>query len=100
MITLQRRETRFAGYGAAVLSSLRHVIYIDQTKAHRILRDRDVPILAVFGTTDDVIPISCAMRLREVNRQATITEIEGAGHALVTTHAKQVNDAILAFLRG
>ncbi|WGI21978.1 alpha/beta hydrolase [Amylibacter sp. IMCC11727] len=99
MIALQCRETRFAGYGAAVLSSARNVIYQDLTEAHRILKDRDVPILALFGTEDDVIPLPCAMRLREVNRTAQIIEVEGAGHALVTTHFKQVNAAILAFLR-
>lgn len=99
MIELQCRETRFAGYGAAVLSSARNVIYQDLTQAHRILKDRDMPILALFGTADDVIPLSSAMSLREVNRSAQIVEIDGAGHALVTTHFKQVNAAILAFLR-
>lgn len=99
MIELQRNETRFAGYGAAVLSSIRHVIYMDQTTEHTVLLDRAMPILAVFGTADTVIPIDCAMRLREVNRQAQIIEVEDAGHALVTTHAKAVNQALLQFLR-
>lgn len=99
MIALQCRETRFAGFGAAVLSSLRHVIYIDQTATHRTLMDRDVPVLAIFGTADDVIPIDCAMRLRGINRSAQIIEIKGAGHSLVTTHANQVNRAVLAFLQ-
>lgn len=100
MITLQKRETRYAGYGAAVLSSLRHTIYTDLRDAHRILKERAMPILALFGRDDDVIPISNAMHLREVNRAAQIIEIKRAGHGLVTTHPKQVNDAILQFLQG
>lgn len=99
LIALQCRETRYAGYGAAVLSSVRNVIYADLREEHRILADREMPILALFGTDDDVIPIACSMRLREVNRSAQRVEVKGAGHSLVTTHAKQVNDAILAFLR-
>lgn len=99
MIALQRRETRYAGYGAAVLSSLRHAIYLDLREAHRILKEREMPILAIFGSADDVIPPDNAMRLREVNRAAQIVDIKGAGHGLVTTHPRQVNDAILAFLR-
>jgi pimeloyl-ACP methyl ester carboxylesterase len=99
LIELQRRETRYAGYTAAVLSSVRHTIYADLREAHRILLDRDMPILALFGSADDVIPIENAMRLREVNRSAQIVEVKGAGHGLVSTHPKQVNDAILAFLR-
>ncbi|WP_069298532.1 alpha/beta fold hydrolase [Neptunicoccus sediminis] len=98
MIEKQCRETRFAGFGAAVLSCLRHVIYTDQTDVHRRLLDRGMPVLAVFGTKDTVIPIACAMRLREINRTARIVEIKGAGHSLVTTHARQVNRAVLAFL--
>lgn len=98
MIALQCRETRFAGFGAAVLSSLRNVIYMDQTDTHRTLLDRGLPVLALFGTADDVIPIDCAMRLRTINRSAQIVEINGAGHSLVTTHAKQVNRAVLEFL--
>ena len=99
LIALQCRETRFAGYGAAVLSSVRHIIYADLRKAHRVLLDREMPILALFGTDDEVIPIACAMHLREMNRSAQLVEIKGAGHSLVTTHPKQVNDAILTFLR-
>jgi pimeloyl-ACP methyl ester carboxylesterase len=99
MINMQRRETRFAGFTAAVLTSLRHTVYEDLREAHRILRERDMPILALFGKDDDVVPIDNAMRLREVNRSAQIIEIKGAGHALVTTHPKQINDAILAFLQ-
>ena len=98
MIERQCLETRFAGFGAAVLSSLRHVIYTDQTDVHRRLLDRGMPVLAVFGTKDTVIPIACAMRLREINRSAQIVEIKGAGHSLVITHAKQVSRAVLAFL--
>jgi len=99
MINLQCRETRYAGYGAAVLSSLRHTIFADVSDAHQVLRDRDMPILALFGTKDDVIPLDCAMRLRETNRAVQIEEIKGAGHSLVTTHPKAVNDAISAFLQ-
>lgn len=99
MIALQCRETRFAGFGAAVLSCLRHVIYQDLTEAHRVLKDRSVPILALFARDDDVIPIDCAMRLRELNRAAQIQEVKGAGHSLVTTHATEVNSAVVTFLQ-
>ena len=98
MIARQCQETRYAGFGAAVLSSVRNVIYIDQSKEHRLLLDRKVPLLAIFGTADKSIPIQAAMRLREINRQAQIVEIEDAGHALVLTHKDQVNQALIDFL--
>ncbi len=98
LIEMQCNETRFAGYGAAVLSSVRNVIHIDQRKEHKVLKERGMPVLAIFGKDDTVIPFECAMRLRETNRDAQIVEIAGAGHALVNTHPAQVNDAILSFL--
>jgi pimeloyl-ACP methyl ester carboxylesterase len=60
--------------------------------------DRSMPILAIFGKQDRTILIASAMRLREINRSAKIVEIDGAGHALVSTHSDQVNTAILTFL--
>lgn len=98
IIALQQRETRYAGYFSAVLSSIRHTIYTDLRDAHRILKKNNVPSLALFGKKDDVIPLSNLTRLRNANGAAQIVTIEGAGHGLVTTHSKQINNAILRFL--
>ena len=51
---------------------------------------RGVPVLHVHGERDDVIP--------DVRREADVT-IPGAGHLITLTHAREVNEAIGAFVQ-
>lgn len=60
----------------------------------------DVPALVVHGTADRILPIDAtARRLRESMPDATYVEVEGAPHGLLWTHAEEVNEALLGFLR-
>ncbi|MCP5075499.1 MAG: alpha/beta hydrolase [Rhodobacteraceae bacterium] len=98
MIQLQCHETRYNGFLTAVLSSIRNVTQLDLSETHRLLADRDVPLLAVFGKADDIIPIAGAMSLRMINRDAEIVELAEVGHAMAFTHSRQVTDAVVSFL--
>lgn len=61
----------------------------------------DVPALIVHGTADRILPIDVtARRFRQLLPDATYVEIDGAPHGLLWTHADEVNEALLAFLRG
>jgi non-heme chloroperoxidase len=61
----------------------------------------DVPALIVHGTADNILPIDkTARRFRELLPKATYVEIEGAPHGMLWTHGDEVNEALLAFLRG
>ncbi|WP_149202370.1 alpha/beta fold hydrolase [Actinotalea subterranea] len=60
----------------------------------------DVPALILHGTADRILPIDAtARRFRERLPQATYVEVEGAPHGLLWTHAAEVNEALLSFLR-
>nr|WP_208382360.1 alpha/beta hydrolase [Microbacterium ulmi] len=59
-----------------------------------------VPALILHGTADKILPIDAtARRFRELLPEATYVELEGAPHGLLLTHADEVNDALLSFLR-
>ncbi|GAA3640168.1 bromoperoxidase [Microbacterium awajiense] len=59
-----------------------------------------VPTLILHGTADNILPIDVtARRLRELLPDATYVELEGAPHGLLWTHAPEVNEVLLAFLR-
>lgn len=59
-----------------------------------------VPSLILHGTADNILPIDVtARRFRELLPDATYVELEGAPHGLLWTHAPEVNEALLAFLR-
>jgi non-heme chloroperoxidase len=59
----------------------------------------DVPTLILHGTADNILPIdSTARPFHQLLPNAEYVEIDGAPHGLLWTHAKEVNEALLAFL--
>jgi pimeloyl-ACP methyl ester carboxylesterase len=61
----------------------------------------DVPMLVVQGDADQVLPIDkTGKRLPGLINDVQLTVIGGGPHAVVWTHAGQVNRALLDFVRG
>ena len=59
-----------------------------------------MPALIVHGTADRILPIDVTGRpFRELLPDAEYVEIEGAPHGLLWTHADEVNEALLSFIR-
>jgi pimeloyl-ACP methyl ester carboxylesterase len=94
MVDRQIAETRLKGFAPAVLASLRGVLDEDLDAAHGAVARAGVPVLAVWGEADEVIPLSCRDRLAELNPEARHAVIPGAGHAVAYTHAQEVLAAI------
>ncbi|WP_214467583.1 alpha/beta fold hydrolase [Microbacterium flavescens] len=60
----------------------------------------DVPTLILHGTADNILPIDATARqFRTMLPDARYIELEGAPHGLLWTHAAEVNEALLAFLK-
>ncbi|WP_299285201.1 alpha/beta hydrolase [uncultured Tateyamaria sp.] len=93
---MQQRETGRRGYFPAVLSSLRGLLRGTTKDQHLAIAQAGVPVLAIWGDEDDVIPLSCKDALAEWNPDAQQAVVEGAGHALIHTHT----DYVLEALRG
>jgi non-heme chloroperoxidase len=61
----------------------------------------DIPVLAVHGTADRILPLEkTTARLRDEHLidDLTVVEIDGGPHAVAWTHADEVNSALLSFL--
>ena len=93
----QRAETRKQKYLPAVLSSLRHTLDVRLPDKHRAIAAMGIPVLAIWGEEDTVIPVSNIGRLAELNRSAEQVALKGAGHGLPDTHADEVAAAIAEF---
>lgn len=60
-----------------------------------------LPTLILHGTADNILPIDAtARRFKDLVPQATYVEVEDAPHGLLWTHADEVNEALLSFVRG
>ena len=99
MATLQLAELTYRGYIPAVLASMRGVLGADLAPELRDLHRAGLPILAIWGRKDDLIPLTSMGRLAEVSRSAKQEIVEDAGHGLVITHTKSVLDALRETLR-
>ncbi|GAA4956851.1 alpha/beta fold hydrolase [Nonomuraea thailandensis] len=64
------------------------------------ISDSNLPALIVHGTADRILPIDATARPFHGRLPgATYVEIDGAPHGLLWTHAAEVNQALLAFLK-
>ncbi|MEP3947345.1 alpha/beta hydrolase [Ascidiaceihabitans sp.] len=94
MADLQENELRFRGYLPAVLASLRGVLWRALKEEHQIIQRAGIPVLAIWGREDTVIPIAAVGTLAEWSRNATQEIVDGAGHGLTYTHT----DAVLRLI--
>jgi non-heme chloroperoxidase len=65
------------------------------------LKKIDVPTLLLHGDEDQVVPVSIsALRSARLIKNATLKIYKGAPHGLCTTHKEQINEDLLAFIKG
>ena len=63
------------------------------------LADIDVPMLAIHGTDDNVLPLAKTTgRLPGMIKDLQVVEVEDGPHAIPWTHADQVNNSLQKFL--
>ncbi len=95
----QSDQLNFRRYASAVLASRRGILTDVLRDEHRAIQAAGIPVLAVWGEDDQVIPPSAIGRLAEWNRVAEHEVIPQADHGLPYTHANQVILAISNHLR-
>ena len=94
----QRLEIQRRGYLTAVLSSQRNLLADDLMSEHHAIVAAGLPVMAIWGAEDEVIPLAAMERLAEWNPAARHVIVEGAGHGLGYSHVDEVLEAILAGL--
>lgn len=90
MVERQVDELRFRGFVPAVLSSMRNMLVVNQHAAHEAIAASGIPVTAIWGGEDTVIPLVAMGKLAEANRTARQEVVEDAGHGLPYTHAARV----------
>jgi len=90
IVDLQIAGTRKRRFAPAVLSSLRGIMDQDLRPAHRTIAEAGIPTIAIWGETDDIIPLSGRDRLAELNAAVRSAVVAGAGHTLAYTHVPDV----------
>jgi pimeloyl-ACP methyl ester carboxylesterase len=95
----QLEELGRKGFLPAVLSSIRGIGQDRQEADHRAIGRADVPVVALWGQVDTVVPLASLGTLAQWNRNARQEVIAGAGHGLPYTHAAEVIAVLKDVLR-
>lgn len=94
----QEAQLVFQGFVPAVLASLRDILSRPLEGEHMALRRNGLPVLALWGADDAVIPASAMGQLAAWNRDVLHKVIEDAGHGLPYTHTEELLTHIATFL--
>ena len=86
------------GFLPALLSSRRNMLAMNSLEDHKQIARLQIPVLAIWGDADPVIPRRSLSKLAELNPEARHVEIKGAGHNLLQTHPTKVATALQNFL--
>jgi non-heme chloroperoxidase len=90
-------QGQMAGFPAAYFC-IKAFSETDQTED---LKKLDVPTLILQGDDDQIVPYKNAALLQaKLIKSATLKLYKGASHGLCTTHKDQVNEDLLAFIKG
>ncbi len=95
----KRAQAGQRGHAPSLLASRRGILSRTLKDAHRRIGTEDVPVLAVWGTADTIVPIAALGTLAQWNRNARQETIEGAGHDLLQTHPDAIAVALRRLLR-
>jgi pimeloyl-ACP methyl ester carboxylesterase len=99
IVDLQQHELKYRGFVPAIERSMSGMLSEDLAEAHGDLAEAGVPVLAIWGREDAIIPLSAMGRLAQLNRSARQEVIEGAGHGLTYTHTDAVLHAMRDLMR-
>ena len=90
-------QMKYKGYFPALLSTLRNLPMSDQDDVFVSVAETAIPVIAVFGEEDKVVPIEAAGRLRKLAPAADIRELSKAGHALNYQDFEIINPWLVEF---
>ncbi len=101
LTALKRAEIGKPGYLSATLAALRGILSDRQEADHRALGRADVPVIAIWGQDDRVIPVAGMGQLAVWNRAAIQEDLYGLDHdALISTRgAPRVVEVLRPLLR-
>lgn len=89
------------GMQSSIIASYDCVKAFSETDQTEDLKKIEVPTLVLHGDADQIVPIADSAYLSsKIVKNATLKVIPGAPHGMCTTHADQVNEALLEFLKG
>jgi len=98
MLALFDTQAGYKGYSHALLSTLRHYPMDDFDDRYRALGATDIPVTAIWGTADNVVPYTGAVLMADAVPQLKLITLENGNHNITFGQPAAVADALLQAL--
>jgi pimeloyl-ACP methyl ester carboxylesterase len=91
-------QLRYKGYVPALLSTLRNYPMSDLSDDYEKVGTSDIPVFAIWGTADAVVPFSGAEQAQQAIPTMELFPVKGAEHSVTYAQADVVNEILLDVL--
>lgn len=98
LLAAVNRQLQYRGYGDALLSTMRHYPLENAGEFYATVGASSIPVLAIWGEADEVVPFDHAPRLMELVPQAQLRSYPGMGHNIGVVDPALVGGLITRFL--
>ena len=99
MLDKFEQQAAYSGYTDALLSTLRHFPMADLAHRYRIVGETDIPVTAIWGTADKIVPYEGAALMAEDVGQLKLITLPDGTHNITYARAKEVAAALVSALR-
>ena len=82
------------------LDNLEYYIFNNQKRIDKALKNLKIPTLIIAGEKDDIVPPKYSKQIKKLKKDAELKIVKGAHHKIIIEKAKEVNRAIMKFLKG
>lgn len=92
--------SKWIAWGASPLGTQQCIVAFGTTDFRKDLKKITVPTLVVHGDSDRIVPFDVSgKRSHEMIKGSRLEVLKGAPHGFAATHAQQLNELMLDFLR-
>ena len=97
-LPLFQDQLRFRGFNESLLSTIRHFNLFDVRKMYESLHLKQVPILAIWGKKDGVVPFTGSQEFERIFSNGKLVSLEEGTHDITYRQPTKVGEEIINFI--
>lgn len=98
LLAAVNRQLQYRGYGDALLSTMRNYPLQNADEFYATVGATSLPVLAIWGEADEVVPFDHAEKLMELVPQAQLRSYPGMGHNIGVVEPELIGGLVMRFL--
>ena len=95
---LFQNQLRFRGFNESLLSTIRHFNLFDVRKMYESLDSKQVPILALWGKKDGVVPFTGSQEFERIFTNGNLVTLDEGTHDITYRQPTKVGEEITKFI--